>query len=260
MYQLGLSRLREERLNPRDLTGWRVFDRYGTIRKSYIIRMRILIVEDEPALGNLLKANLEAESYAVDLTGDGDFGLRSACVNDYDAIVLDDILPGKRGFEICRELRARGKTVPILFMSVESETDKKVRLLNDGADDFLAKPFSYTEMSARLRALLRRPRNIEGEVLSIGDLVLDIDSVSAVRAGRRIALTTKEFALLQYLMRNAGQLVTRSMIFEHVWDSETDPWSNMIETHIYNLRRKIERPNMKRLIATISGRGYMIAE
>lgn len=220
--------------------------------------MRILIVEDEPALGDLLKMNLEAEAYAVDLARDGDNGLRLAQANNYDAIVLDDILPGKRGGEICGELRGRGQTTPILFMSVRAGTEEKVHSLDLGADDYLAKPFSYSELSARLRALLRRPRILQPNELRIDDLVLYEASASAARNGERIYLTAKESALLRYLMMNAGTLVTRAMIFEHVWDEEADPLSGMIETHIYNLRQKIDRPGMEKMIKTVSGRGYIL--
>jgi DNA-binding response OmpR family regulator len=220
--------------------------------------MRILIVEDEPALGNLLKSNLEAESYAVDLARDGDVGLQSAKTNNYDAIVLDDILPGKRGGEICAELRRRGQTMPILFMSVRAGTDEKVNSLDLGADDYLAKPFSYSEMSARLRALLRRPRTFQAQELRVDDLIFDESAASVVRDGKKIYLTAKESALLKYLMMNAGTLVTRAMIFEHVWDEEADQLSSMIETHIYNLRRKLDGPGMEQTIKTISGRGYIL--
>lgn len=222
--------------------------------------MRILIVEDEPAFGKLLKYNLEAEAYAVDLETDGGQGLYRARTNNYDVIVLDDILPSKRGFEICRELRSRGHSTPILFMSVQAETDTKVQSLDIGADDYLAKPFSYAEFSARIRALLRRPKTIQAKVLSVGDLVLDIGSTSAIRAGLHISLTTKEYSLLRYLMLNAGQLVTRAMIFEHVWNEEANVLSNMIETHIYNLRRKIDGPSVVKMIQTVSGRGYILAK
>jgi len=220
--------------------------------------MRILIVEDEPVLGNLLKSNLEAEAYAVDLIADGEAGLRLARANEYDLVILDEVLPGVCGFEICRELRRAGKTIPILFMSAQTGVDKRVDSLDEGADDYIAKPFSYTEMSARIRALLRRSRTIQKEELRIRDLILDENTASVLRAGRRIYITTKEYALLRYLMQNAGQLVTRAMIFEHVWDEETDPMSNMIETHIYNLRQKIDEPGGEKLIQTISGRGYIM--
>src|SRR3984957_20696926 len=155
--------------------------------------MRILIVEDEPALGDLLKANLEAEAYAVDVVRDGEAGLYLAQTNRYDAIILDDILPGKRGSEVCMELRRRGQTTPILFMSVQAGVDTKVRSLDLGADDYLAKPFAYSELSARLRALLRRPAILQPGALKIRDLTLDGGSVSAVRAEERIYLTSKEY-------------------------------------------------------------------
>lgn len=222
--------------------------------------MRILIVEDEPALGDLLKTNLEAEAYTVELECDGERGLHSARMNHYDAIILDDILPGKRGYEICRELRRGGLEIPILFMSLQAGVDEKVRLLDEGVDDYIAKPFSYIEMSARLRALLRRPHTIQPEALQVADLMLDVESASAIRDGRWIYLTAREFSLLQYLMQNSGQLLTRAMIFEHVWNEETNPLSNMIETHIHNLRGKIDKTSAKKLIHTLSGRGYILAE
>ncbi len=220
--------------------------------------MRILIIEDEPNLGKALKENLEAEAYAVDVEADGERGLYRAKTNDYDAIVLDDILPGKRGYEICRELRAGGSTAPIMLMSVQSEVETKVGLLNDGADDYLAKPFSFDEMSARLRALLRRGRDLKYGELQVDDLILDETNAAVIRSGQRIYLTSKEFAILRYLMRNAGRLASRAAILEHVWDDTADPLSNMIETHMHNLRRKIDRPGLKKLIHTVSGRGYML--
>jgi DNA-binding response OmpR family regulator len=220
--------------------------------------MRILIVEDEPTLRRVLKQNLEAEAYAVDVEADGEQGLSRAKTNEYDAIVLDDILPGMRGYEICRELRSTGSTVPIMLMSVQSEVETKVNLLNDGADDYLAKPFSFEEMAARLRALLRRSRDLRYGEIQVDDLVLDETNATVIRAGQRISLTAKEFAILRYLMRNAGRLASRAAILEHVWDDTGDPLSNMIETHMHNLRRKIDRPGLKKLIRTVSGRGYML--
>jgi DNA-binding response OmpR family regulator len=222
--------------------------------------MRILIVEDELALGNLLKAKLKAEAYAVDLECDGERGLSLALANRYDVIILGDIVSGRKSYEICRELRRVGQVTPILFISVQAGVDKKVRSLDEGADDYLAKPFSYSEMKARLRALLRRPRSIQSQSLHVADLILDADSAGAIRNGRRIYLTMREFSLLQYLMRNVGQLVTRAMILEHVWDDEVNPLSNMIETHIHNLRGKIDEPGAKKLIHTLSGRGYILMD
>jgi DNA-binding response OmpR family regulator len=222
--------------------------------------MRILIIEDEPSLGNVLKANFEAEAYAVDIERDGDRGLYKAQTTDYDAIVLDDILPGKHGREICRELRSRGRTLPILFMSVQGEVEKRVDVLNDGADDYITKPFLFAELSARLRALLRRPPTLQRGELRFHDLVLDESRSVAIRDGREIYLTTTEFSLLHYFMRNANHIVSRAMIMEHVWSGEADQFSHMIETHIYNLRRKINMPNLPKLIHAVSGRGYMLRE
>lgn len=221
--------------------------------------MRILIIEDELAFGKILKDKLEAEAYAVDIEGDGEKGLYRAKTNDYDAIVLDDILPGRHGAEVCQELRKSGKTTPILLMSAESPTEKKVKLLNEGADDYLAKPFAIEEMSARLRALLRRPKNLQIGEIQIGDLVLDEINAKVIRAGKLLHLTTKEFALLHYLMKNPGRILSHQMILDHVWDSEADEFSNMVETHIYNLRRKVDRRGLKKLIHTVSGRGYLMS-
>jgi DNA-binding response OmpR family regulator len=220
--------------------------------------MRILIVEDETMLAKNLKATLEAQHYAVDVECDGEKGLRSARTNNYDLILLDDILPGKSGSEVCKTLRANGKTTPILLISVQAETQKKIGLLNDGADDYLAKPFSYEEMSARVRALLRRPKTWEKEVVSVDDLEIDYVAGSVARGGKLIYLTAKEFALLFYLMKHQGKIVSRAMLFEHVWDGEGDFFSNTIEMHIRNLRRKIETKDLKKLIYTVPGRGYKI--
>lgn len=207
-----------------------------------------------------MKDRLEAEAYAVDVEEDGEKGLYRARTSDYDAIVLDDILPGKHGFEICKALRDGGKKTPIILMSADSPTEKKVKLLNDGADDYLAKPFAFEEMSARLRALLRRPSTLQYGGMRVGDLVLDEATSTAVRAGKSIHLTAKEFSLLQYLMKNAGRIVSHLTILEHVWGGSVDEFSNMVETHIYNLRRKIDRRGLEKLIHTVSGRGYMIKD
>jgi DNA-binding response OmpR family regulator len=220
--------------------------------------MRILIIEDEKMLAKNLKATLEAQHYAVDIEEDGEKGLYRARTNNYDLIVLDDILPSKNGTQICKMLREIGRMTPILCVSVQPETEKKIEFLNYGADDYLTKPFSYEEMSARVRALLRRPKVLEKETLSIDDLILDSVAGSVLRAEKSIYLTAKEFALLFYLMKNHGRIVSRSMLFEHVWDGEGDFFSNTIEMHIRNLRRKIDTKGLKKLIYTVSGRGYKI--
>ena len=222
--------------------------------------MRILIIEDEPALSQLLKENLQDACYAVDVENDGERGSYRARTNDYDLILLDDILPGKRGSEICRELREGGKTMPILLVSGQYSIERKVSLLNDGADDYITKPFSLEEVNARVRALLRRPRAMTSDELRVGNLTLDRERYAAVFGDTSVPLTAKEFALLQYLMVNAGKVVSRTMILEHVWDGNADSFSNAMETHVANLRRKFMAIGMSETIRTVAGRGYMIEE
>ena len=220
--------------------------------------MRILVIDDQKELAESLKTGLESQCYAVDVENDGERGLYRARTNDYDLILLDNILPGKLGPEICRELREYKMTTPIMILSVQSEIEQKITLLNCGADDYLAKPFSFAELSARVRALLRRPRQMQSSVLTVDDLVLDQKAYTASRNGKIIHLTPKEFSFLEYLMKNQGTVLSRGMIMEHVWDNNADPFSNSIETHIMNLRRKIDRGNREKLIHTIPGRGYLL--
>jgi DNA-binding response OmpR family regulator len=220
--------------------------------------MRILVIDDQKDLTESLKAGLESQCYAVDVEHDGDRGLYRARTNDYDLILLDNILPGKLGPDICRELREYKMTVPIMILSVQSEIEQKISLLNCGADDYLAKPFSFAELSARVRALLRRPRQMQSLKLTVEDLDLDQKTYAASRNGKVIYLTPKEFSLLEYLMKNQGIVVSRGMIMEHVWDDGADPFSNSIETHIMNLRRKIDHGAKHKLIHTVPGRGYML--
>jgi DNA-binding response OmpR family regulator len=220
--------------------------------------MRILVVEDQAEAAALLKSQLEAERYSVDVESDGERGSYRARTNDYDLILLDNVLPGKEGSEICKELREYKMSVPIMILSVRSEIDQKVTLLDCGADDYLIKPFSFVELSARVKALLRRPRQIEDTQLTIADLILDRKTFSAHREGRTIHLTPKEFALLEYFMKNKGRVLSRGMILEHVWDESADPFSNSIETHIMNLRKKIDRRGENKLLHTVPGRGYKL--
>lgn len=220
--------------------------------------MHILIVEDEKEISDFLRFSLEAECFAVDTAFDGESGSYMARTNNYDLIILDNILPQKEGREACREIRALGKTTPIIMLSVKSETVTKVDLLNAGADDYMTKPFSLEELLARMRALLRRPKEIENEVLSVGDLIIDTKKHSVKRAGKEIYLTRKEFVLLSYLLQNAGSAMSRGMIMEHVWDMNIDPFSNTIESHILSLRKKIDAKSKKKLIQTVPGIGYKI--
>ncbi|NIQ14771.1 MAG: response regulator [Candidatus Dadabacteria bacterium] len=220
--------------------------------------MRALVVEDEKDIRNFLKTSLSAEHFAVDTAEDGEKGSYLARINDYDVILLDNVLPKKTGLEICKDIRRSGNGVPIIMLSVKYRTQTKVDLLNAGADDYLIKPFSLDELLARIRALLRRPKQIESEIIQIYDLILDSNKQTVTRAGKEIELTRKEFSLLQYLMKNQGTVLSRGMILEHVWDMNADPFSNTIESHIMSLRRKIKSEGSKELIRTVKGRGYKI--
>lgn len=220
--------------------------------------MRILVIEDDPKINDFLKISLESEYYAVDTTANGEDGYYLASTNTYDIIILDSMLPGKPGLEICRDLRTHGVKTPIIGLSVKSETANKVGFLNAGADDYLTKPFSFEELIARIHALMRRPQSIQSDLLEVGDVVLDAKSHIVKKKGKEIYLTRKEFLLLEYLMRNRGSVLSRGMILEHVWDMNADPFSNTIETHIMTLRRKIDSPSKARLIQTVPGIGYKI--
>jgi len=220
--------------------------------------MRILVVEDQLEISNLLKFSLEAECFSVDVAEDGEKGSVLGRTNDYDVIILDNLMPKKTGLEVCQEIRRRGKTTPILVLSVKSDVATKVQLLNAGADDYLIKPFSLEELMARIRALLRRPDQVKDDVLHAKDVTLDAKKQIVTSGGKEVYLTRKEFMLLEYLMRNRGTVLSRGMIMEHVWDMNADPFSNTIESHILSLRRKIDAGKKEKLIHTIPGRGYKI--
>ena len=222
--------------------------------------MRILIVEDEKKIRDYLKKNLQPQFFEVDTASDGHKGLELIRLNDYALVILDNILPKKTGIEVCREARSFGIQTPIIILSVLSDSSQKTELLNAGADDYLAKPFSFKELQARMQALLRRPQKIQSEIIILADLELNMTSHEVKRDGREIKLTRKEFMLLRYFMQNSGIALSRSMLIEHVWDMNADPFSNTIEAHIVSLRRKIGDKEQK-LISTISGRGYkMVAK
>jgi two-component system, OmpR family, response regulator len=220
--------------------------------------MRVLVVEDETEIRNYLKKSLEAECFVADAAEDGEKGSYLARTNDYDLIILDNIMPKKNGLEVCEDIRKDGKNTPILVLSVKSETTTKVDLLNAGADDYLTKPFSLDELLARSKALLRRPKEIKSEILTIDDLELDASRHRVTRRSEEIYLTRKEFMLLEYLIKNRGIVLSRSMIMEHVWDMSVDPFSNTIDSHIMSLRKKIDTGHKKKLIHTIPGRGYKL--
>lgn len=220
--------------------------------------MKIIVIDDDLGIIKFLKPSLQEEGFLVDIANEGSRGLFLSQTNSYDLIILDLNLPGKNGDQICQELREEGKTVPILILTVNNDIESKIRLLNSGADDYLTKPFSFEELLARIKALLRRPHTMQSEVLTIGDLILNKGSQKVLRQGKEIYLTLKEFTLLEYLMRNPGKVISRAEILEHVWDMEGDAFSNAIETHIHNLRQKINKGFAVKLIDTVPCRGYKI--
>lgn len=223
--------------------------------------MRILVVEDEKKLANFIKHGLEEEKYIVEVANDGEKGLELAMNNHYDAILLDVMLPGKDGFTILRELRNAGISVPVMMLTARGATEDRVMGLDLGADDYLPKPFSFEELAARLRSILRRTSPEKSTKLQCGDLVLDTVTHFAYRGGKEIELTTKEYALLEFLMRNKNRIVSRSSILQHVWKHSFDPESNIIDVYIKRLREKIETdPNSPQLIQSIRGVGYRIRE
>ena len=219
--------------------------------------MRLLLAEDDPYLSTMLAKGLREHAYAVDVVGDGDAAIFQAAVNDYDVAVLDVTMPKRDGLAVCRELRRRGITVPVLMLTARDAVDDRVAGLDAGADDYLAMPFEFAEVLARLRALQRRSRDVRPPEMVVGDLTVDTAGQTASRGGRLLPLTTKEYALLEYLARNAGRVVSRADICAHVWDDNHDPFSNAIETCINRLRRKVDdgRPS---LIQTRRGAGYLL--
>jgi two-component system copper resistance phosphate regulon response regulator CusR len=221
--------------------------------------MRILVVEDDRVAAAVLSKGLREHTYAVDVAEDGSMALEQASINEYDLIVLDVLLPGINGLEVCRRLRAEGIAAPILMLTALGEPDQRVEGLDVGADDYLAKPYHFPELLARVRALLRRGPALTPSVLSFHDLTVDTRARRVERAGRAIALTTKEYAVLEYLLRRQGEVVGRADIAEHVWDDSFDPMSNLIEVYIQRLRRKIDDAHLVKLIHTQRGAGYSLA-
>jgi DNA-binding response OmpR family regulator len=218
--------------------------------------MRLLIVEDNHKIANVVRDVLMAESFAVDVCYDGEEGLYTALNDDYDLAILDRMLPGgKDGVEICQELRKAGKHLPILMLTAKDQVRQRVEGLNAGADDYLIKPFSFDELLARIGALLRRPHDNLGTLLTVGDLTLDTTSKEVKRGGRSIQLSSKEYALLEYLMRNKGKVLKKQHLITHVWDFDADILPNTIEVHMTRLRAKLGNPP---LIHTVRGFGYKI--
>ena len=209
-------------------------------------------------MAQVLAKGLREQTYAVDVAPDGPSALYQTSINDYDLILLDVLLPGRDGFEVCRELRARGDATPVLMLTARATVDDRINGLDSGADDYLTKPFSFRELLARVRALLRRESQIRPAQFQLDDLVLDSVSHRVTRAAREIDLTAKEYALLEYLARHAGRLVSRAEIAEHVWDDSFDPFSNTIEVYVNRLRKKIDEPHLVKLIHTRRGEGYIL--
>jgi DNA-binding response OmpR family regulator len=222
--------------------------------------MKLLVVEDEHKIANALKQGLEQESYAVDVAYDGDQGLANALGSNYDLILLDRMLPGSiDGLELCRQLRGKNIHTPILMLTAKDGVNDRVSGLDSGADDYLAKPFAFEELLARIRALLRRPQDATSPILKVGDLTLDPADYVVKRAGTEIALSKREFALLEYLMRNPGRILSKQKIIGHVWDFDADILPNTVEVYMGYLRNKIDKPFKGRnLIKTIRGFGYKL--
>lgn len=223
--------------------------------------MRILVIEDEIKIAQAIKRGLELKGYAVDMVHDADSGLSYARDADYDLVVLDRMLPGSfDGVELCRQLRQEGVSVSILMLTARGTIGDKIEGLNSGADDYLVKPFSFDELTARVKALLRRPPNNLGTVMKVGDLALDTTTYEVKRGSQSIRLSSKEFALLEYLLYSQGRVVTKDMIINHVWDEDAYVLPNTVEVYIGYLRNKIDRsfPSRKPLLHTLRGFGYKL--
>ena len=222
--------------------------------------MRLLLVEDDKKLAGYLKKGLIEESYSVDVVHSGPDGIDAVSTTEYDLIILDILLPGKSGIDVCREIRSRGVIKPVIMLTAKDTVEAKVVGLDAGADDYIAKPFSFDELLARIRALLRRVQSYKTPVLKVADLQLDPGAHRVSRAGRDIQLTGKEYALLEYLMRNRGRVVTETNILEHVWDMQADPFTNVVSVYIHYLRNKVDKGFGKDLIHTIRSIGYTIRD
>jgi two-component system copper resistance phosphate regulon response regulator CusR len=220
--------------------------------------MRLLLVEDDARIARFVAKGLREQAYAVDVAATGEAALYQAAVNTYDLVILDVMIPAPDGFAVCRELRKSGQRMPILMLTARDAVEDRIAGLDHGADDYVTKPFEFRELLARLRALLRRSGELRSEKIAIADLLVDTGAQTAKRAARQITLTAKEYALLEYLARNAGRVVRRAEIAEHVWDETFDPFSNLIEVYINRLRRKIDEDSTKPLLHTRRGVGYVL--
>jgi two-component system OmpR family response regulator len=222
--------------------------------------MRVLVVEDEARMARLLRRALEEEGHAVDTAGDGPEGLWLATENHYAAIILDVMLPGLDGIEVCRRLRAAGEWAPVLMLTARDQVGDRVRGLDAGADDYLVKPFSLLELAARLRALVRRDDRSRPAVLAVGDLSLDPARKQAWRDGTELQLSPREFSLLEFFLRHPGTVLTRSQIIEAVWDFAYDGGSNVVDQYVNYLRRKVDAPFGRTDLETVRGMGYRLRD
>lgn len=220
--------------------------------------MRILVIEDEKDLADALARGLRQHGYAADIAYDGEEALVMAEVNDYDLIILDLNLPKVDGVEVCRRIRASGSPVGILMLTARSSLDDRVNGLDQGADDYLVKPFHFPELLARVRAILRREGETRHTILRIGDLVLDPNAIKGYFRGSEMAFTIKEFAILEYLMRNAGRVVSQEELLEHVWSEDANMFTHTVKVHIKNIRKKLSAAGASDLISTVKGRGYLL--
>lgn len=222
--------------------------------------MRILIIEDDIKIAEAVKAGLEKAGYAVDHMADGEAGQRRIEINhaDYDLVILDLMLPGIDGFQICKNIREKEINIPVLILTAKLSTEDKVNALDCGADDYLVKPFSFEELLARVRALLRRPEPVIAVELKLHDITLNTVTRKVYRGGREIPLTLKEYSLLEYFMRHPGQVLNREQILDHLWDFGFDSFSNVVDVHLKNLRKKINDTRGGRLLETIRGVGYRL--
>ena len=221
--------------------------------------MRLLLVEDDSRIARFIAKGLREHSYALDVVASGEEALYQAAINSYDLAILDVMIPAPDGFAVCRELRKSGQRMPILMLTARDAVEDRIIGLDSGADDYLTKPFEFRELLARLRALLRRTGSLQAAKLVVADLIVDTVGQNVSRAGRAISLTAKEYALLEFLARNAGRVVGRAEIAEHVWDEQFDPFSNLIEVYVNRVRKKVDSGSTISLLHTRRGSGYVLS-
>ena len=220
--------------------------------------MKILVIEDDPTVGQFVKRGLEEQRWGVDLVTDGEEGERWARSEAYDLIILDMRLPGKSGLDVLRGIRSRGFERPVLVLTAQDAVDAKVQTLRAGADDYVTKPFAFEELLARVEALARRPKALASMTLTVGDLVLDQNTREVRRAGELVDLTPKEYAVLEYLMRHEGRVMSRTLITEYAWGYHFDPGTNIVDVVINHLRKKVDAKHERKMITTVRGVGYVI--